>query len=235
MRASERGVLIASGGRLLEGDLAVPRGAVGIVVLSPGSGADRHDVWVRRLARAMNAAGLATLRMDLLTGEEEMSERWSLDPRENIEHIALRLDSARSWIRREVETQGMEIGFLGASTGAAAALLVAERNPGSIAALVCQSGRLDLVADMLPQVHTPTLLLVGEEDAPTVELNRRAFASLGAERKSLHVVRGASHRFEELGALDEVAHLASDWFREGVRSALNQRTPRWPDESGLQA
>jgi len=233
MRASERGVLIASGGRLLEGDLAVPRGAVGIVVLSPASGTDRHSGWTRYLARAMNAAGLATLRMDLLTVEEEMSERWSLDARDNIEHISLRLDAARSWIRREVETQGMEIGFLGASTGAAAAALVAERNPGSIAALVCQSSRLDLVEDVLPRVFSPTLLLVGENDPPTVDLNRRAYALLGAERKGLHVVRGASHRFEELGAVDEVARLAADWFKEGVRAALNERTPRWPDEAGL--
>ncbi len=235
MRASERGVLIASGGRLLEGDLAVPRGAVGIVVLSPGSGTDRHSGWTRYLARALNAGGLATLRMDLLTVEEEMSERWSLSARENIEHIALRLDAARSWIRREVETQGMELAFLGASTGAAAALLVAERNPGNIAAVVCQSGRVDLVADVLPRVFSPTLLLVGEHDEPTVELNRKAYVSLGAERKGLHVVGGASHRFEELGAVDEVARLAVNWFREGVRSALNQRTPLWPDEPGVQA
>jgi dienelactone hydrolase len=235
MRASERGVLIASGGRLLEGDLAVPRGAVGIVVLSPGSGTDRHSGWTRHLARALNAGGLATLRMDLLTVEEEMSERWSLNARENIEHIALRLDAARSWIRREVETQGMELAFLGASTGASAALLVAERNPGNIAAVVCQSGRVDLVADVLPRVFSPTLLLVGEHDEPTVELNRKAYASLGAERKGLHVVGGASHRFEELGAVDEVARLAVNWFKEGVRSALNQRTPLWPDEPGVQA
>ncbi len=236
MRASERGVLIASGGRLLEGDLAVPRGAVGVVVLAPGSGNSRHSPWVRHLARAMNAAGLGTLRMDLLTAEEEMSERWSLNPRDNIEHLALRLDAARSWIRRQNNAlQGMEIGILGASTGASAALWMAERNPGSIAALVLQSGRPDLVADVLPRVFAPTLLIVGSEDAPTVELNQRAYEALGAGRKALDVVEGAGHRFEEPGALDEVARMAAEWFAEGFRDALEQRTPSWTDEPGLQA
>lgn len=234
MRESEHGVLIASGGRLLEGDLAVPRGAMGIVVLAPGSGSSRHSPWVHHLARAMNAAGLATLRMDLLTGEEEMSERWSLDPRENIEHLALRLDSARSWLRRhDDELHGLELGILGASTGASAALRVAERNPGSFAALVCQSARLDLVANVLPRVFTPTLLIVGGQDASAVELNQRAFDRLGAGRKALHVVPGASYRFEEPGALDEVARMATGWFSEGFRAALEQRPPSWPGEPGL--
>lgn len=235
MQASERGVLIASGGRLLEGDLAVPRSAVGLVVLAPGSGEDRHGPWARRLARAMNAAGFATLRVDLLGAEEEMSERWSLDPRGNIEHVALRLDAVRSWVRRNDETVGLELGILGASTGAAAALRLAALNPGSIAALVCQSGRTDLVADVLPRVLTPTMLLVGEEDAPMETLSRRAYTALATDRKALHVVRGASHRFEEPGALDEAARLGAEWFDENFRAALEQRTPTPAREPGVPA
>lgn len=235
MQDNERGVLIASGGRLLEGDLAVPEGAVGIVVLAPGSGSGRNNPWVRQLARAMNAAGLGTLRLDLLTAEEEMSERWSLHPRDNIEHVALRLDAARGWLRREDATQGLEIGFLGASTGAAAALWVAERNPGRIAAIVCQSGRLDLVADVVPRVSTPTLFIVGSHDAPTVELNQRALEMLATDWKELRVVSGASHRFEEPGALDTVARLAAQWFIAGFHAALDERTPGPAEEPGLPA
>lgn len=232
MRDNERGVLIASGGRLLEGDLAVPEGAVGIVVLAPGSGSSRHSAWVVKLARAMNAAGLGTLRMDLLTGEEEMSERWSLDPRDNIEHVALRLDAARSWIRREDATQGLEVGFLGASTGAAAALWVAERNPGRIAAIVCQSGRPDLVADVVGRVTSPTLFIVGGNDMPTVEMNQRALGMLATDWKELRIVPGASHRFEEPGALDAVARMAAQWFIAGFHAALDERTSGASEEPG---
>jgi dienelactone hydrolase len=233
MQDNERGVLIASGGRLLEGNLAVPEGAVGVVVLAPGSGSNRHSLWVRRLAWALNAAGLGTLRLDLLTAEEEMSERWSLNPRDNIEHVALRLDAARSWIRREDETQELEVGFLGASTGAAAALCVAERNPGRIAAIVCQGGRPDLVADVVPRVTTPTLFIVGGNDAPTLELNQRACDMLATDWKELRIVPGASHRFEEPGALDEVARLAAKWFIAGFHAALDERTSGPAEEPGL--
>jgi dienelactone hydrolase len=205
-------VLIESGAVVLDGDLSLPDGARGLVLFAHGSGSGRHSPRNQAVARFLEHAGLGTLLMDLLTVREEREEAQTAHLRFNIGLLAQRLLDAADWLLSDARTQGLALGCFGASTGAAAALVVAASRPGRIVAVVSRGGRPDLAGSALPLVRAPTLLIVGGEDHVVIDLNKQALARLGAQEKQLRIVPGATHLFEEPGTLDEVAHMAADWF-----------------------
>lgn len=205
-------VRIPATGATLAGRLAVPDGATGIVLFAHGSGSSRHSPRNRAVATALNRAGLGTLLFDLLTEAEATDRAHVFDT----PLLAGRLASATDWLTGHPEGGGLPLGYFGASTGAAAALWAAA-DPGSgVAAVVSRGGRPDLAGEHLARVRAPTLLVVGGRDALVLDLNRRAQALLRCENR-LTVVPGATHLFEEPGALEEVAELATDWFAEWFR------------------
>ncbi|MFB7252863.1 phosphoribosyltransferase family protein [Streptomyces nojiriensis] len=197
-------VEIDAGGLVLAGDLALPEGAGAVVVFAHGSGSSRHSPRNRSVAADLNRAGLATLLLDLLTPGEEVDRANVFD----IETLAGRLADATAWLRRR---ELLPTGWFGASTGAAAALWAAAEPGAEIGAVVSRGGRPDLAGARLAAVRAPTLLIVGGRDSTVLDLNRRAQRELRCENR-LVVVPGATHLFEEPGALDEVAALARDWF-----------------------
>lgn len=209
---TEREVQVAAGGVILPGTLTIPPGARGLVVFAHGSGSSRHSPRNRYVAGVLQQAGLATLLFDLLTAEEEKVDVHTSHMRFDIPLLAARVAGASAWLRQQPEVAALPLGYFGASTGAAAALWAAAEQPGRVAAIVSRGGRPDLARRQLPQVQAPTLLLVGEKDLPVLELNRQAYELLGSAEKQLVVLPGASHLFEEPGALEEVARLARDWF-----------------------
>ncbi|WP_318210261.1 alpha/beta family hydrolase [Streptomyces sp. SJL17-1] len=194
-------------GVVLAGRLAVPEGATGIVLFAHGSGSSRHSPRNRAVAAALNRAGLGTLLFDLLTEAEAVDRAQVFDT----PLLAGRLARATEWLAERPESEGLPLGYFGASTGAAAALWAAGDLESSVAAVVSRGGRPDLAADHLARVKAPTLLVVGGRDALVLDLNRRAEALLRCESR-LEVVEGATHLFEEPGALEEVAELATSWF-----------------------
>jgi predicted phosphoribosyltransferase/dienelactone hydrolase len=204
-------VSIPTDGVVLRGDLVVPPGAAGLVVFAHGSGSSRHSPRNRLVARALHDAGLATLLFDLLSEEEEQRDRLTGELRFDIEFLAGRLLAATDWMKTQPGIEGLSIGYFGSSTGAAAALVAAARRPADLAAIVARGGRPDLADDVLSDVRAPTLLLVGSQDPLVLGLNRQALGRLRGERR-LEVVQGATHLFEESGALERVAALASAWF-----------------------
>jgi dienelactone hydrolase len=205
-------VQVKVGGVTLDGDLAVPEGARAVVLFAHGSGSSRHSPRNRHVARVLNNAGLATLLADLLTADEEAVDALSLAYRFNIGLLAERLTGAVDWLQQERQTASLPVGCFGASTGAAAALIAAADRPAVVGAVVARGGRPDLAGAALPRVKAPTLLIVGGHDYPVIDLNRQALGQLGCEQKQLVIVPGATHLFEEPGALDEVARLAVEWF-----------------------
>jgi dienelactone hydrolase len=207
-----RRVEIDVAGVPLEGNLDVPSDAAGLVLFAHGSGSSRQSPRNRAVARFLRRRGLATLLFDLLTAREDEVDRLTRKLRFDIGLLADRLAGATDWALGQPELEGLSLGYFGASTGAAAALRAATRRPDAVRAVVSRGGRPDLAADALAQVAAPTLLIVGGNDHAVLDLNRSAFERLNAE-KDLKVVRGATHLFEEPGALDEVARLACDWFR----------------------
>lgn len=206
-----RHVAIAVGPILLEGDLRVPVEAKGLVLFAHGSGSSRFSPRNRFVADLLHRAGLATLLLDLLTAREEQLDQSTAALRFNIGLLAERLVGATEWLLENEETGGLKIGYFGASTGAAAALIAAARCQEPVGAVVSRGGRPDLAGPALAQVRTPTLLIVGGEDRFVVDLNREAFARLDCE-KELKIIPGAGHLFEEPGALERVAQWAADWF-----------------------
>ena len=209
---NERLVHVTAGPVVLEGNLALVEGAHGIVLFAHGSGSSRHSPRNRRVARALRDAGLATLLIDLLTAEEETIDARTTHLRFDIALLTERLIGATDWLSRTPATAKLRIGYFGASTGAAAALAAAAERPGAVAAVVSRGGRPDLAGPALPRVQAPTLLIVGGNDAPVIELNQSALEQLGAKEKELVIIPRATHLFEEPGALEEVARLAADWF-----------------------
>lgn len=195
-------------------DLAVPAGARGVVPFAHGSGSSRHSPRNRFVARALQSAGLGTLLMDLLTPPEEAEDAYTRHIRFDIGLLAGRLVRAAEWLAERRETRGLPIGCFGASTGAGAALVAAAGRPDLVAAVVSRGGRPDLAGDALAGVRAPTLLVVGGDDVPVIELNRQAFDRLTAAEKQMVIVPGASHLFEEPGTLEEVARLAAAWFEQ---------------------
>jgi len=224
-QALEHPVEFAAGGVTLQGDLRLPATPGGIVLFAHGSGSSRHSARNRSVASELNRAGLATLLIDLLTtGEEEVDER-TAHLRFDIRLLAERLAAAASWIARQPETRLLGLGLFGASTGAAAALVMAAAQPDAVAAIVSRGGRPDLAGPALTRVHAPTLLIVGGADPTVLELNRGALARLECER-ALVVVPGATHLFPEPGALERVAAEAREWF--GPRLARPNRRTNQP-------
>lgn len=207
----ERTVRVPAGPVTLEGDLVIARGAQAMVLFAHGSGSSRHSPRNRHVAGLLHEAGLATLLMDLLTADEEATERSSGHLRFDIGLLAERLVQAGDWLSRQLETGDLPVGCFGASTGAAAALVAAAERPQAIGAVVSRGGRPDLAGPALPLVRCPTLLLVGGDDVPVIDLNRRAYDQMRCEKR-LVIVPGATHLFEEPGALDAVARHARDWF-----------------------
>jgi putative phosphoribosyl transferase len=207
----ERPVRVSAGPVELEGNLGVPDGAEGIVLFAHGSGSGRHSPRNRYVARALREANLATLLIDLLTPDEEEVDLRTGHLRFDIGLLAERLAGATDWLLRNPDTQDLRIGYFGASTGAGAALVAAAERPEAVGAVVSRGGRPDLAGDALPLVEAPTLLIVGGNDVPVIGMNEEALERLRAEKR-LEIVPGATHLFEEPGALEEVARLAAGWF-----------------------
>ena len=202
--------LVSSGHRLL-GRLELPRGARGVVLFAHGSGSGRLSPRNQAVARSLEQGGLATLLFDLLTASEEAVDRHTGHLRFDVSLLARRLVDATRSLDDEPAVAKLPIGYYGASTGAAAALIAASELPGRISAVVSRGGRPDLAGPRLELVRAPTLLVVGGHDELVLELNRDAAAQMQCEHR-IEVVPGASHLFEEPGALERVSMLARDWF-----------------------
>lgn len=195
----------------LQGDLYIPPAAQALVVFVHGSGSSRHSARNRYVAEVLGEAGLATLLMDLLTPDEEVIDALTAELRFDIPLLTRRVVGATDWLMENADTRNLRIGYFGASTGAAAALRAAAERPDVVHAVVSRGGRPDLAGRWLERVRAPTLLIVGSRDHTIVELNRNALDRLNVPKR-LSVVQGATHLFEELGALPEAARLARDWF-----------------------
>ena len=215
-KSAEEAVRLPAGKVSLEGDLSVPATAAGLVVFAHGSGSNRHSSRNRAVAAAFRQAGLGTLLFDLLSAEEEAVDARTLHLRFDITRLAERLACALDWIGHHPECRSLPLGLFGASTGAAAALVAAAQRPAVVGAVVSRGGRPDLAEDALPNVQAPTLLIVGGNDLEVLALNRRAKSELRCKTE-LAIVPGASHLFEEPGALDQVARLAGDWFLQELK------------------
>jgi putative phosphoribosyl transferase len=204
-------VQISAGRAVLSGNLTIPENAMALVLFAHGSGSSRHSPRNQSVARTLNRAGLGTLLFDLLTPEEEALDIYTREHRFNISLLAERLMHATKWTRQQKETRNLRIGYFGSSTGGAAALVAAAELPQDVGAVVSRGGRPDLAGDALPKVQAPTLLIVGGNDNIVIELNEMARDQTRCEVK-LEIIPGATHLFEEPGALEHVAKLASDWF-----------------------
>ena len=207
----EREVRVSAGPVTLEGSLGIPNSAGGVVLFAHGSGSGRHSPRNRYVARVLREANLATLLIDLLTEDEEEVDLRTTRLRFDIGLLARRLVGATDWLVQNPDTEQLRIGYFGASTGAGAALVAAAERPDEVGAIVSRGGRPDLAGDALPLVKAPTLLIVGGNDEPVIGMNEEALARMRAVNR-LQIVPGASHLFEEPGALEEVARLATVWF-----------------------
>jgi dienelactone hydrolase len=207
----QRSVVVPVGRVELEGDLKVPPQTTGVVVFAHGSGSSRLSPRNRFVASVLEGAGLATLLIDLLTRTEESIDNLTAQLRFDVHLLAERLVGASEWLAQQPELRGLPMGYFGASTGAAAALLAAAERPELVHAIVSRGGRPDLAGAALSRVRAPTLLIVGGRDPIVIDLNRAAFEQLQVEKR-LEIVPGATHLFEEPGALEAVARLARDWF-----------------------
>src|SRR6058998_3319603 len=204
-------VRIPAGRAMLDGNLTIIAQAKGLVLFAHGSGSSRHSPRNQFVARTLNEAGLATLLFDLLTPEEESVDLYTREHRFDIGLLAERLVWATKWAKEQNETRDLLIGYFGSSTGGGAALVAAAELPNEVGAVVSRGGRPDLAGDALPKVQAPTLLIVGGNDDIVIELNELARDQMRCEVK-LEIVPGATHLFEEPGALERVAKLAAEWF-----------------------
>jgi len=204
-------VEIATGDASLNGDLRIPQHARGLVIFAHGSGSSRFSGRNRQVAEFLDRQGFATLLLDLLTPEEEAVDVRTAQYRFDIARLGPRVSAAADWARGRADLRDLPIGCFGASTGAAAALIAAAERPVAIGAVVSRGGRPDLAGAALPRVVAPTLLIVGGDDEPVIEMNRYAMRRMRAPVK-LEIVPGATHLFEEPGTLEEVARLAAQWF-----------------------
>ena len=212
-RVIEEPVRLPIAGATLDGDLAIPENPTGLVVFAHGSGSGRDSPRNRYVASKLQNAGLGTLLLDLLTPQEEAADRKDCRFRFDVRLLSSRLLDVTDDLARESRLRSLPIGLFGASTGAGAALLAAAARPDGLRAVVSRGGRPDMAGGALARVQAPTLLIVGGEDITVLQLNREALRRIGAERRELRVIPGASHLFPEPGALEEVSRLAADWFR----------------------
>ncbi len=203
-------VTIPVNGEKVAGTLAVPERAIGMVVFAHGSGSSRFSPRNRLVAEALQKRGMATLLMDLLTGEEEIEDELTAQFRFDITLLAKRLGAATRWLKENAKTKNLPVAYFGASTGAAAALAAASES-AEIKAIVSRGGRPDLAGEALKNVKAPTLLIVGGDDGVVIELNKDAMQKMGCEKK-LEIIPRASHLFEEPGKLEKVAELAAAWL-----------------------
>ena len=222
--ADPRPARIPLGQITLDGDLAVPVGARGMIIFAHGSGSGRHSPRNRAVARTLREHGLGTLLLDLLTAEEEAIDVRTAHLRFDIGLLADRLARVTDWLAWESATAHLAVGYFGASTGGGAALVAAAARPSAVRAVVSRGGRPDLAGEALPRVTAPTLLIVGGEDRPVLDLNRQALVQLRAE-KELVVIPGATHLFAEPGALESVAELAAGWFVRYLDTPVNGDAP----------
>ncbi len=192
----------------LEGSLGLPQGAEGVVLFAHGTGSSRHSPRNNFVAKVLRDEGLGTLLIDLLTEEEDRNYEMRFD----IQLLTRRLDAATRWLKNNQQTKGLKLGYFGASTGAAASLKAAANLGSLITAVVSRGGRPDLAEESLEKVRAPTLLIVGGNDFPVIELNRQAYNQLRGE-KFMVIIPGATHLFEEPGTLEEVAREAANWFK----------------------
>ena len=214
-------ITITEDGVTLDGILGLPENPKGVIAFAHGSGSGRFSPRNQFVARVLEAGGFATLLLDLLSPDEADDRRKVFD----IDLLADRLLLAQAWLHHHPQTIGLQAGYFGASTGAGAALQAAARKPQAVGAVVSRGGRPDLAGPYLSRVTAPTLLLVGGEDGPVIEMNQEALAQLTCPKK-LVIIPGASHLFEERGTLEQVARKARDWFQQYLRSE-----PKTPKES----
>jgi len=210
-------VIIPVKGARLEGELDVSDNALGLAIFAHGSGSSRHSPRNQFVAQVLHKAGFATLLIDLLTAGEEEQDWQTGHLRFNIDLLSQRVLGATNWLTVNPETANLKIGYFGASTGAAAALTAAAERPLAVGAVVSRGGRPDLAGSSLTAVQAPTLLIVGSKDTQVIELNRMAFSLLKGEKR-IEIIPGATHLFEEPGALEQVAQLASQWFTRYLAS-----------------
>ena len=222
---TSRSVRIPTGTVTLEGELTVPRDAGGLVLFAHGSGSSRRSPRNQFVAQLLRKAGLGTLLFDLLSPEEGAHDDTGGRLRFNIGLLTQRLVCAAHWIADEDEARHLRLGFFGASTGGGAALVAAADLGKTVGAVVSRGGRPDLAGNALRRVKAPTLLIVGERDETVLELNEEAYEMLDCE-KTLAIVPGATHLFEEPGAMEEVARLSGDWFLEHLRPFSGARFTR---------
>jgi putative phosphoribosyl transferase len=208
-------VHIPAGRASLAGNLNIPVNATALVLFAHGSGSSRHSLRNQFVARTLNDTGLATLLFDLFTPEEELVDMRTAELRFDIDLLAKRLVHATKWTKRQEQTRDLRIGYFGSSTGGGAALVAAAQLPNDVNAVVSRGGRPDLAGAALPKVQAPTLLIVGGEDDIVIDLNEQTRDQMRCEVK-LEIIPGATHLFEEPGALEQIAKLASDWFRDHI-------------------
>lgn len=206
-------VHIPADSAILEGVLDVSQETQALVIFAHGSGSSRHSTRNKYVAQVLREVGLGTLPFDLLTGEEDTI----YENRFDIPLLAERLMAATRWIKEQPQTRDLKIGYFGASTGAAAALLAAAELGTEVGAIVSRGGRPDLAEQALEHVQAPTLLIVGGDDHIVIKLNQQSYKLIKVE-KELRIIPGASHLFEEPGALEQVARLAAEWFRKHLLS-----------------
>lgn len=217
-------VAVPAGPVALNGDLRMPLGARGLVIFAHGSGSSRFSSRNRQVAEFLHGQSFATLLLDLLTPEEEAVDVRTSQYRFDIERLGPRVSAAADWACRHTDLRKLPVGCFGASTGAAAALIAAAERPETISAVVSRGGRPDLAGDALPRVKAPTLLIVGGDDQPVIEMNRAAMRQMRAPVE-LEIVPGATHLFEEPGTLEQVERLAADWFTRYLRRPATGQQP----------
>jgi putative phosphoribosyl transferase len=215
-----RPISIPIGTNFIEGDFSIPAGTRSAILFAHGSGSSRHSPRNKHVAQILNRGGYATLLLDLLTTHEEIEDQRTAQFRFDIDLLASRLIAATDWLVAESGGEARHIGYFGASTGAAAALMAAAKRPELIEAVVSRGGRPDLAGPALGAVRAPTLLIVGEYDEVVLELNRRAAAELRSPHR-IEIVPAATHLFEEPGALDHVASLAERWFDDYLEQRMD--------------
>jgi pimeloyl-ACP methyl ester carboxylesterase len=211
---------IPAGSVVLDADIVIPKGPQGVVLFVHGSGSSRHSPRNRYVAGELQTIGLATVLADLLNAEEERLDARTAKLRFDIGLLAARVIALTDWLAEDEHTAGLSVGYFGASTGAAAALIGGAARPGQVKAIVSRGGRPDLAGEDLHLVRQPTLLIAGGSDEVVIDLNRRALRQLTGEAR-LEIIPGAGHLFEEPGALEQVAGLARDWFGSHLKDDLS--------------
>lgn len=215
-KVAEKTVHISISDVVLEGDLTLPKEPQGLVIFAHGSGSSRRSSRNRAVARTIHDVGLGTLLFDLLTRDEELSDMTTGHLRFNIPFLAKRLNEVAIWATKEPETAVLPAGYFGSSTGGGAALVAAADDPDRCRAVVSRGGRPDLAGAALPAVMAPTLLIVGGRDHEVLKMNEEALEELTCE-KELKIIPGATHLFQEMGALEEVAKQAALWFARHLK------------------